>query len=68
MENVGGHEGCAESVQEDGNVIWTVVILGHVECRQGQKVLDLYLEKFYIREMYPVPVTFMVGVAGGFAS
>jgi hypothetical protein len=21
MENVGGHEGCAESVQEDGNVI-----------------------------------------------
>jgi hypothetical protein len=38
---------------------WTVVILGHVECRQGQKVLDLYLEKFYIREMYPVPVTFM---------
>jgi hypothetical protein len=37
----------------------TVVILGHVECWQGQKVLDLYLEKFYIREMYPVPVTFM---------
>jgi hypothetical protein len=38
---------------------WTVVILGHVECREGQKVLDLYLGKFYIREMYPVPVTFM---------
>jgi hypothetical protein len=27
---------------------WTVVSLGHVECRQGQKGLDLYLENFYI--------------------
>jgi hypothetical protein len=35
------------------------VILGHVECRQGQKVLDLYLEQLYIREKYPDPVTFM---------
>ncbi len=31
-------------------------------------MLDLYLEKFYTREMYPVPVTFMGRGGGGFAS
>lgn len=30
--------------------------------------MDLYLEKFYTREMYPVPVTFMGRGGGGFAS
>ncbi|CAK9249873.1 unnamed protein product [Sphagnum jensenii] len=50
-----------------GNVVtWTTIILGHVQCQQGQKALELF-EKMQQEGVQPDSVTF-VGVLNACAS